>query len=105
MSKTVKILALVAFSAFAGAAYASPSETTSTFENLDHHPSLRTIVRNWDDYGFQAPTKPAQMRVNGRNGVSISGSDYASALSTLRAGQIIEGRSAARASGRSGDPR
>jgi hypothetical protein len=102
MTKTLFTVAALALATFGSAAYAHPSRGSYvastaaadapafTADRL----SLDTIVRNWDDYGFIPPTKPAQMRVNGRNGVSISGSDYAAAVSILRSGGVTrEGRS------------
>lgn len=100
MSKTIITVAAITFTAFANVAHALPADVAGfvTVNDLDsRNPSIETIVRNWDQYGFGAPTKPAQMRVNGRNGVSISGADYAAAVSILRQGgyPAREGRSAA----------
>ena len=104
MTKTLSIVAAVALATFGSAASAHPSKgsyvastaVAAVPELVADRPSLDTIVRNWDDYGFLPPTKPAQMRVNGRNGVSISGIDYAAAVSILRrgGGPTREGRSA-----------
>ncbi|MCX8254374.1 exported protein of unknown function (plasmid) [Beijerinckiaceae bacterium RH AL1] len=99
MPKTIITLAAITFTAFASAAHALPADGAgfTNVSDLDsRNPSVETIVRNWDQYGFSAPTKPAQMRVNGRNGVSISGADYAAAVSRLRwgGGALSEGLSA-----------
>lgn len=104
MTKTLVTLAAFSFATLASSAYADPSfsprftastEVVNVSDSTWHRPSFDTIVRNWDEYGFLPPSKPAQARVNGRGGVSISGSEYAAAVAILRSGGAIrEGRSA-----------
>lgn len=67
MKIPMSLLALT-FATTAGAAYAHPalSRTFPAFTEAAEfsafaadRPSLDTIVRNWDQYGFLPPTKPA----------------------------------------------
>lgn len=66
----------------------APSGTGSSSE------PLRALLRDWDRAGFDAPSKPGQFRVYGRNGYVTSGPGYNSMVMLIRAavGDAREGR-------------
>jgi len=46
---------------------------------------LSALLQDWDRAGFEAPTKPAQARIYGRNGYVASGGEYHAMVSLLQA--------------------
>jgi hypothetical protein len=47
--------------------------------------SLSALLTQWNQAGFNTPTKPAQDRVDGQNGYVTSGPGYDSMVSHIRA--------------------
>jgi hypothetical protein len=45
---------------------------------------LNALVRDWDRAGFDAPSKPLQYRVTGRNGYATDGAGYAAMVTLIR---------------------
>jgi hypothetical protein len=46
--------------------------------------SLTSLLTEWDQAGFAAPSKPSQYRVYGRNGYVTSGPEYNAMVSLIR---------------------
>jgi hypothetical protein len=46
--------------------------------------SLNALLADWDRAGFNAPSKPSQYRVYGRDGASISGPEYNEMMELIR---------------------
>lgn len=102
-TKSALLTATFAFALTAGAAHAQSSQyafgsARSAYPAAVAHGSapnalaipgssaapLSVLLRDWDRAGFSAPSKPAQARVYGRNGITASGGEYHTMVSLIR---------------------
>jgi hypothetical protein len=87
---TVAALALGIVSAAhaQSAAAVQPAGTAMVSASASSHQgsvtSLSALRADWDRAGFNAPTKPSQYRVYGRDGASISGPEYNQMVELIR---------------------
>jgi hypothetical protein len=75
---------------------ASPEVAASkTYPAAGSVASLNALLTEWDQAGFNSPSKPGQYRVYGRNGSVISGPGYNAMVSLIRSAvrDAREGRS------------
>ena len=103
MTKTTLLAATFALALGAGSAYAEntqlalgsvrPAYSVSVANgppaNVPAVPGssaapLSALLQDWDRAGFEAPTKPAQARIYGRNGYVTSGGEYHAMVSLLQ---------------------
>ncbi len=101
--KSALLAATVAFALTAGSAYAQSSQyafgsARSAYPAVIANGSapnalaipgssaapLSALLRDWDRAGFSAPSKPAQARVYGRDGITTSGGEYHAMVSLIQ---------------------
>ena len=76
----VAVAALIAGTA----ATAHAKDAIPTYSAAQNAASLKALLTEWDQAGFNPPSKPAQYRVYGRNGYVTSGPGYNTLVSEIR---------------------